>query len=37
MLPQDPNKRKEFFNFINRAVALKEGEDRIKEQVKEDS
>jgi hypothetical protein len=36
MLPQDPNKRKEFFNFINRAVALKEGEDRIKEQVKED-
>ena len=36
MLPPDPNKRKEFFNFINRAVALKEQEDKVKEQTKED-
>lgn len=36
MLPSDPNKREEFFNFINRAVKLKEREDEIKEQVKED-
>lgn len=36
MLPSDPVKRKEFFNFINRGVVLKEREDKIKEEVKED-
>lgn len=36
MLPADPNKRREFFNFINRGVNLKEREDKIKEEVKSD-